>query len=161
MKTPKYAILEIERRWLAPPERLPDLSALEAVLIEDIYFPKTRLRLRKMNMAGGTVYKLAKKYGKISAIEEPIVNIYLDEVEYSLLATLPGLYLTRQRYHYPGGDQAYFINVIVNGEGPMIVETEYGSRAIALADTPPDFCGVEISANVEFEAAQLAVGSFA
>jgi CYTH domain-containing protein len=161
MNIPKYALLEIERRWLALPERLPDLSALESVLIEDIYFPETRLRLRKMSAAGGTIYKLAKKYGKISAIEEPIVNIYLDEVEYSLLATLPGLYLTRQRYHYPGGDQAYFINVIVNGEGPMIVETEYGSRAIALADTPPDFCGVEISANVEFEAAQLAVGSFA
>jgi CYTH domain-containing protein len=157
---PKYAILEIERRWLAWPERLPDLSLLEFMLIDDIYFPHTRLRLRKMSLAVGYVYKLAKKYGKISEIEEPIVNTYLDEAEYALLATLPGRQLTRKRFHYRQGNQMYFINVIVHGEGPIIVEAEYASREEALADTSPDFCGAEISADVEFEAAQFAVAAF-
>jgi CYTH domain-containing protein len=156
---PKYAILEIERRWLAWPERLPDLSLLESMLIDDIYFPHTRLRLRKMSLAVGHVYKLGKKYGKTSEIEEPIVNIYLDEAEYVLLATLPGRQLIRKRYHYRQGNLMYFINVTVHGGGPIIVEAEYASQEKALADTPPDFCGAEISADVEFEAAQFAVAA--
>ncbi len=58
---PKYAILEIERRWLARPELLPELSSLDYMLIEDVYFPDTRLRLRKMTIAGGVVYKAARR----------------------------------------------------------------------------------------------------
>lgn len=157
MTIPKYAILEIERRWLARPERLPDLHVPDSILVEDIYFPGTRLRLRKMTgNDGAIIYKLGKKYGKISTIEEPITNIYLDEKEYELLAALPGHRLARRRYHYPAGNQTYYINVIVDGEGPVIVEAEYQSRAAAQADTPPDFCGVEISASAEFEAHRLA-----
>lgn len=154
---PKYTILEIESRWQARLERLPALDGLESILIEDIYFPGTRTRLRKMTSAGGTIYKLGKKYGKISDIEEPIVNIYLDEAEYAFFATLPGKHLARRRYHYTPGNQTYLINVALNGEGPILIEAEYPSRERALADTPPDFCGVEVSTNVEFEAARLAV----
>lgn len=153
---PKYAILEIERRWLARLDRLPTLAELEFVLIEDIYFAGTRMRLRKMTLAGGLVYKLGKKYGKISDIEEPIANIYLDEAEYAFFATLPGRRLARRRYPYAVGRRTYFISVILNGEGPILIEAEYPSRESALADTPPDFCGLEVSADADFEAVRFA-----
>lgn len=155
MMIPKYAILEIERRWLVRREHLPDLAGLDSILIEDIFFPGTRMRLRKMTSAGGTIYKLGKKYGKISDIEEPITNIYLDETEYAFFASLPGNHLVRRRYHHATGNRTYFINVALDGEGPILVEAEYHSREDALADTPPDFCGVEVSANAEFEANRL------
>ena len=149
---PKYAILEIERRWLARPELLPELSSLEHLLIEDVYFPDTRLRLRKMTGAGGVGYKLGKKYGKISGIEEPIVNIYLDEAEYALFAALPGRRLVRHRYHYLTGGRTYNINVALGNTTPIIVEAEYDSRESALLTVPPPFCGPEISDDPAFEA---------
>lgn len=153
---PKYAILEIERRWLARPELLPELSSLEHMLIEDVYFPDTRLRLRRMTSADGVVYKLGKKYGKISGIEEPIVNIYLDEAEYSLFAALPGRRLARRRYHYSSGGRTYNINVALDSTIPIIVEAEYDSRDSAFLDAPPPFCELEISDDPAFEAVVFA-----
>ena len=153
---PKYAILEIERRWLARSELLPELGSLDHMLVEDVYFPGTRMRLRKMTGAGSIVYKLAKKYGKISSIEEPIVNIYLDENEYSFFAALPGRRLVRRRFHFHAGGRTYSINMILEGEGPIIVEAEYESREIALRDVPPPFCGDEISNDVFYEAVKFA-----
>lgn len=153
---PKYAILEIERRWLARPELLPELSSLDHMLIEDVYFPDTRMRLRKMTIAGGMVCKLGKKYGKISDIEEPIVNIYLDEAEYTFFAALPGRRLARRRYHYLAGGRTYNINVAPDSTTPIIVEAEYDSRESALLDAPPPFCGLEISDDPAFEAAMFA-----
>lgn len=152
----KYTVAEIERRWLARPELLPDLSTLTSTLIEDIYFPNTRLRLRKMTADDGVVYKLGKKYGKISDIEEPITSIYLTTEEYALFAALPGKRLRRRRYHYRFGERDYSINVVLDSDGPVIIETEYLSRESATADSPPPFCGREVSGEVEFEAVAFA-----
>lgn len=41
---PKYALLEIKRRWLVDETRLPDLSGLEMITITDLYITGSRLR---------------------------------------------------------------------------------------------------------------------
>ena len=95
---PKYSLLEIERRWLLHQSASPDLNTLPSLLITDRYLKGTRMRLRQIEEEGHFRYKLVKKYGPISDLSEPITNIYLSQSEYELLATLPALVLTRQRF---------------------------------------------------------------
>ena len=47
-RSPKYAHIERERRFLVDPGKRPDLAGLSFVEIEDRYLDGTRLRLRRM-----------------------------------------------------------------------------------------------------------------
>lgn len=161
MNAPKYSLPEIERRWLADPSVLPDLETLESLTTEDLYIDNSRMRLRKMHFHARDIvqYKLCKKYGKSSAISEPIVNIYLDETEYALLNQLPGKRITRQHYHYPYQGSKFRISIIQSDDaedkGPIIVEAEFESEREAEACTPPPFCIKEVSADQAFEVPSL------
>lgn len=101
-KAHKYARVERERRWLmrTPPD--PSTATAE-VEITDVYFPTTRLRLRRMVDRRGekpTVYKLTQKVPG-TATDTLTTNTYLSETEYHLLSTLPGRKVRKVRYSVP------------------------------------------------------------
>ena len=61
-RSPKYAHVERERRWLIDPSARP-AAADNFVLIEDRYLTGTRIRLRRMTPSAGegVSLKLTKK----------------------------------------------------------------------------------------------------
>ena len=93
----KYAVVERERRWLlaaVPP------GGGEVVLIEDRYVRGTRLRLRHVTSADGTVVrKLGHKVrlGDGGPAEVACTSLYLDDAEWELLAVLPSDRLAKRR----------------------------------------------------------------
>jgi CYTH domain-containing protein len=99
----KYALPEIERRWLVDAAHLPALGALRCSQITDKYFEGTRLRLRRVQGETAVVYKLCKKYEAPSDAFESITNIYLSAAEHALLDALPGIEIVKSRYHLPEG----------------------------------------------------------
>ncbi len=95
----KYAVVERERRWLL--EGLPQGEVEgEVVLVEDDYVRGTRLRLRQVTSADGTVVrKLGHKVrlGDGGPAEVACTSLYLDDAEWGLLADLPSDRLTKRR----------------------------------------------------------------
>jgi CYTH domain-containing protein len=150
---PKYAQTEIERRWLVDLEAVGPLEAVAFREIEDRYLPGTRLRLRKMHEASGKpILKLCKKYGKFSALSEPVANLYLSEAEYALLAQLGGAAVRKRRYAIAGGALDLY-----DGQDKLAVfEAEFESEAQALAYIPPSFVRAEITNNPSFSGTALA-----
>lgn len=152
---PKYAIPEIERRWLVDVAAVRDLSEQPSTVIEDLYVECSRLRLRKMYLAGGKViYKLCRKYGKTSEWSEPITNLYLKESEYRLLDGLPGDRIRKRRYPVCGGSLDVFEHP---HSGLMIFEREFESEAEAAGYAPPDFVTREIGRGDGYTGAELAM----
>lgn len=144
---PKYSLPEIERRWLVDLSQI-DLAALEEPeIIEDRYLMGTRLRLRRMSGPKGVVYKLVKKYGR-SGWVEPITNLYLDEVEYANLATLPARSLVKKRFRLKDGALD-----LINEHA--IFEVEFASLEAAQAYQPQSFVLRELEEN-ELTGAELA-----
>ena len=96
---PKYARVELERRWLVDPAARPALDGCHCTLIEDRYIEQTRMRLRRMSRPGWdkTKWKLTKKYDTERPEARPIVTTYLTEAEHALLAALPALPMTKRR----------------------------------------------------------------
>ncbi len=102
MTMPKYSQLEIERRWLV------DFSAVVLLgapfrEIDDLYIAESRLRLRRISAPDEVTFKLGKKYGKRTALSEPMTNLYLTESEYRHFAGLPGHHTRKRRYSLPTG----------------------------------------------------------
>ena len=151
----KYALDEIERRWLADRAVLPNLDTLDQAVIRDKYLDGTRIRLRKVISGQSVTYKLCKKYGKTSPICEPITNIYLSAEEFALLDSLPGAILDRKRYYDSIAGVKWSINITSQHEA-ILVEAEFGSIEAALATTPPNYCRREVSDSFEYEGATLA-----
>ncbi len=151
---PKYAIDEIERRWLvdaadAQPQLRPD-----PIHVTDTYLDGTRMRLRSMfDPGGGTVYKLCKKYGPSGCVE-PITNIYLDTAEFSLFDCLPGITVQKDRHKLDRGA----IDVYLFPDGPLYVyEIEFPSLDDAEAFTAPAYAGREITNEETYTGYALAV----
>ena len=150
--SPKYAITEVERRWLVNLDAVGSLEALSFREIEDQYIPGTGLRLRKMHgPSGKAVFKFCKKYGKVSALAEPTTNLYLTEVEYGLLARLAGHRVRKRRYSIAGGSLDVY-----SQSGPAVFEAEFNSEAEAEGYKPPSFVGEEITNNATYSGAALA-----
>ena len=101
---PRYAIAEIERRWLVNATAIADLALVPFRRYEDLYIDGSRLRLRRITEPGGSkIFKLGKKYGKRSLLSEPMTTLYLDEAEYDRLRQLPGSAAWKRRYAIAGG----------------------------------------------------------
>ncbi|OJY76373.1 hypothetical protein [Rhizobium sp. 60-20] len=98
VQVPKYAQLEHERRFLIAVS--PDLSDLPFRLIEDLYISATRMRLRAIIHSCGqqVEFKLCKKYPMENLFSGAIVNVYLTEAEYAVLAQLPGKRIRKRRH---------------------------------------------------------------
>ncbi len=151
MDAPKYAQLELERRWLVDKAKLPSLE-LPCKHIEDSYLTNTRLRLRAVTDGPDAVYKLCKKYGK-RGVTEAVANVYLSKREFELLNGLAGSKLEKRRYALPEGALDVFGGRL---EGLVIFEVEFGSEREALSFTPPDFVTLEVTGFPEYEGASLA-----
>jgi CYTH domain-containing protein len=151
---PKYARLEIERRWLVMPESIGQLDGMAYRTVEDVYLPDTGLRLRAMREPSGTaVFKLCKKYGKSSALSEAMTNLYLSEVEHALLrSSFHGVAVRKRRYAVDGGS----IDVYPGRDEWSVFEMEFESEAEALDYEPPGFVTVEITGDPLYSGAALA-----
>lgn len=103
MNAPKYALEEIERRWLVDLAAAGPLAQFPCREIDDRYLTGTRLRLRCMRDGTQVVHKLCKKYGKAPGGVEPITNLYLTQAEYETLAQLPALAVRKHRYAIADG----------------------------------------------------------
>ena len=157
-QAPKYAMFEIERRWLVDPANVPALDESRRVDIEDRYVEGTRLRLRRMHSAAaGTVFKFCKKYGGRNAGIEPITNLYLTHQEYDQLSNLPGHFVRKRRYHLDQGA----IDLYDPALSVVVFEIEFANEAAALAYRPPAFVGREITDDADFSGAALAATSAA
>jgi CYTH domain-containing protein len=151
---PKYAIIEIERRWLVDLARCPPLDEQAGARITDRYVSQSLLRLRQIEYPSGEVsYKLCKKYERIGSLAQPIVNIYLSVDEFELLKQLPGRVVAKRRHQYADG--AVDIYRLGNG-GLAVFEVEFKDLSAAAAYTPPEFVLEEITQNSRYSGASLA-----
>jgi CYTH domain-containing protein len=148
---PKYSLSEIERRWQVERSAVDSLEDVPYRTITDLYIQGTQMRLRKEEGGSETVYKLCKKYGKVSALSEPITNLYLNEAEYGLLEGLPGNWISKRRYKLEGGSLDVY-------ENPQITffEKEFATEEEALAYQTPAFVGQEVTGQAAVSGAALA-----
>jgi hypothetical protein len=150
---PKYAIAEVERRWLVDLAAVGSLEGLPYREVEDLYIADTHLRLRKMkNDQGQVVLKLCKKYGKSSGLSEPITNLYLSQAEYALLAQLHGKAVCKRRYPFHGGA----LDVYLTPSTFAVFEVEFPSESEAAWYIPPTFAREEVTNNPLYSGAALA-----
>ena len=130
----KYACLEIEHRYLL--KTIPDDLAADSKgwLIIDRYFPKTRLRLRKMQSLSGAenIYKLTQKYrsGTQNTDETTITNVYLTEAEYNFLEPLEAKLIRKRRYPYHAQNHNFSIDVFEGRhQGLILAEMEFENKS--------------------------------
>ena len=139
MQTPKYALLENERRFLVA--KAPVLATAHVRLIEDLYLEGGRLRLRKVTHFDGaaTEFKLCKKYPSADPTSGAIVNIYLTAEEHASLADLPGRPLRKRRHRVAHGGRTFGVDVFEGAlAGLVTCEAEADSaEAIAMLAFPP------------------------
>jgi len=153
---PRYANVEIERRWLVDESAVGELAQVPFRSYEDLYIEKSRLRLRRITEPGGNVlFKLGKKYGKRSTLSEPITTLYLDETEYAQLCNLPGRAASKRRYTIAGGSLDVYERPM---PGLMVFELEFESEEAARNYQPPQFVTTEITDEPRYSGFQLAQG---
>ena len=150
---PKYARAEIERRWLVDLSAAGSLDGLPYRAIDDLYVADTRLRLRRMEDAAGTVaFKFCKKYGG-DGPSEAIANLYLTAAEYRTLSGLPGQRVHKRRYAIAGGA----LDIYGGVPSLAIFEIEFATAAEALRYRPPAFARAEVTRDPAYSGAALAL----
>ena len=156
---PKYARIELERRWLVDTAARPALDGAWMTLIEDRYIDGTRMRLRRMSRPdlGEVKWKLTKKYECEDPAAGPIVTSYLTEREHDVLAALPARARRKRRYHLPIGGRFWSLDVF---EGTLVglelVETEANDEAELAALVPPDWATKEVTHDARYQCGALA-----
>lgn len=156
MQVPKYAALEIERRFLVLD--CPDLSHAHVRLIEDTYLSDTRMRLRAITHFDGaaTEFKLCKKYPSEDALVGPTTNIYLSAAEHAALAILPGRVVRKRRHRMPVGDWTFSIDVFDGRlSGLILSEIEAASVEDVRAVDLPAWVSCEVTNDPFFTGGSL------
>lgn len=157
---PKYARLELERRWLVDVARRPSLRDAYVTLIEDRYITGTRLRLRRMRRPdlNETKWKLTKKYECAEACARPIVTAYLTGDEYDVLCALPASVLVKRRHHVALGGRWWSVDLFEGAlAGLELIEVEAKDRATLDALAPPDWVLREITDLPQWQGGALAL----
>jgi CYTH domain-containing protein len=152
-RSPKYAHIERERRFLVDRATRPALTRLPWVEIEDRYLDGTRLRLRRMrdSATGAVVFKLTKKYETGDVRARPIVTAYLTEAEYHVFAALPARRLVKRRYKVEIEGGAFGIDLFQGElEGLVLAEVESADDAALSTLIVPDW-GIDVSDDPRFE----------
>ena len=149
---PKYSEVEIERRWLVDLSAV-DLSSAPCREIDDLYIAESRLRLRRVFGSGELTFKLGKKYGKRTALSEPITNLYLTEAEYRRLSELPGARTRKRRYTLERGAVDVYAEP---NAGLAVFEVEFEDERAARTFAPPPFVKREITNESAFSGVSLA-----
>lgn len=153
MTLPRYAKLELERRWLVDPARLPDLSEAAFRRIDDLYLDGGRLRLRAIAHPDGVrELKLGKKYERTHPAGGPITTLYLTEGEHETFASLPGARLVKRRYAVDGFSLDIFEGALT---GLVLAEVEVDSPADLSAIVPPPWARREVTEDPFFTGGNL------
>lgn len=154
MTKPKYSLIEIEMRWLVDKSKLPDISSLKRIEVTDKYFSETRTRLRSMidTSTNEVIFKLTKKYGKISPYSEPITTLYLSEYEYDLYNKMDGNILRKNIYHYYFKEKKFLIEIFTEPAVDFVLLEAEESSEEALHQLPvPEFVIRDVTAEKKFE----------
>jgi len=151
---PKYARIEIERRWPFDLARCPPFDECAGAKITDRYVAESFLRLRKIEYPTGEVtYKLCKKYDRIAPLGQPIVNIYLTSGEFDLLNQLPGRVVVKRRHRYAEGA----VDIYCSDDARLtIFEVEFEDFSSAATYTAPEFVLDEVTHDPRYSGANLA-----
>ncbi|HEY6816012.1 MAG TPA: hypothetical protein VI168_10775 [Croceibacterium sp.] len=156
---PKYARLELERRWLVGQAARPPLEGAWTTLIEDRYIDGTRMRLRRMSRPdlGEVKWKLTKKYECADPAARPIVTSYLTEGEYELLAALPAHPLRKVRHHLLLDALWWSLDLFEGAlAGLEVVEIEAADEAALAALVPPVWAAKEVTRDPRYQCGSLA-----
>jgi len=160
LREPKYAHLELERRWLVDAVRRPWLDSHPVTVIEDRYIDGTRMRLRRMirHDVGEVICKLTKKYECADPSARPIVTSYLTQAEYDVLRALPARELVKRRYRLPFGGRAWSVDVFQGAlQGLAMIECEVDDRTALQELTPPDWALREVTHLPQWQCGALAI----
>lgn len=148
----KYAVVERERRYLLA--RLP-VGVTSTKEIVDRYVDGTRLRLREVRGADGTV---TRKLGhKVRLTDGPAevacTNLYLDDAEWALLSALPGRTLRKKRHMVAAGE--WLVAVDEHEDGTLVAEIDDGDEPSSVV---PDWLDVlrDVSDDESWTGAALA-----
>ena len=156
---PKYARIELERRWLVDTAARPPLGGAWMTLIEDRYIDGSRMRLRRMSRPdlNEVKWKLTKKYECEDPAARPIVTSYLTEREYEVLAALPARPMRKCRYHLPIGDRFWSLDLFEGAlAGLELVETEAIDEAELGELVPPGWATKEVTHDRRYQCGALA-----
>ena len=156
---PKYARLELERRWLVDRAERPRLDGAFTTLIEDRYIDGTRMRLRRMSRPdlGETKWKLTKKYECDDPSARPIVTSYLTHSEYRLLRALPARELVKLRHHLELDGLWWSLDVFEGAlAGLEVLEIEASDTGALAALVPPVWTTKEITHDPRYQCGSLA-----
>lgn len=148
----KYAVVERERRYLVA--SLPEgVSSTEEII--DRYVTGTRLRLREVREADGTV---TRKLGhKVRLTEGPAevatTNFYLDDGEWAALEALPALVVRKKRHLVPRDGLVVVIDE--HEDGTLVAEIDDRDQPSVRV---PDWLDVvkDVSDDERWTGAQLA-----
>ncbi|KQP64905.1 hypothetical protein [Nocardioides sp. Leaf285] len=148
----KYAVVERERRWLV--RRIPEgVSSVRDIV--DRYVTGTRLRLREVREADGTVVRKLGHKVRLSdgPAEVACTNLYLDDAEWAVLAALPSRVL-RKRRHMVRRD-GLLVVVDEHEDGSLVAEIDDGDQP---ALEPPGWLDVirDVSEDESWTGARLA-----
>ncbi|GEM_PF-5094268 len=102
---------------------------------------------------GATIFKLGKKYGKLSSLSEPITTLYLTEEEHESFSGLPGYSAKKTRYEISGGSLDLYQGP---NSGFMLFELEFENELIAKEYVPPEFVLDEITNDGNYSGFSLA-----
>jgi CYTH domain-containing protein len=121
----KYAVVERERRFLVA--SLPEeISGTREII--DRYLTGTRLRLREVREADGTVTRKLGHKVRLSdgPAEVACTNLYLDDQEWGVLEALPSRVLRKRRHlvHRDG----WVVAVDEHEDGTLVAEIDDGDH---------------------------------
>lgn len=147
--------MEIERKFLIG--KIPfELGDYVCRKIEQAYLcTEPVVRVRRDN---GDFYLTYKSKGLMVREE---YNLPLTEEAYShLLAKHDGIIITKKRYEIPERDGLTIELDVFEGEydGLILAEVEFGSEEQALAYTPPEWFGKDVSSSPEYHNSTLSCG---
>lgn len=148
----KYAVVERERRWLV--RRIPEgVSSTKDIV--DRYVTGTRLRLREVREADGTVVRKLGQKVRLSdgPAEVACTNLYLDDAEWAALQDVPGA--TRSKTRHLVERDGWRIAVDEHKDGTLIAEIDDGD---APAKDVPEWLDVvrDVTDDEDFTGAGLA-----
>ena len=150
----KYAKVERERRWLLA--GVPDLPAdARTTRIVDRYLIGTRLRLREVTEADGTVVRKLGHKVRLGddAAEVAHTSLYLDDAEWDLLVPLPADVLSKSRTLVPHDGWTVAVDVLRGGL--VLAEIDIGDGPVR--DLPASYDVVrEVTGEEEYTGAALA-----
>lgn len=154
---PKYAHLEIERRWLVDPDAVAGLALEDAIEISDRYITGTRMRLRRMQRGDDVVYKLTRKYECDAPIARPIVTAYIEASEFDVLAGLPALTLQKTRYKVRCRDHDFSLDRFAGPlQGLWLSEIELADVEALRGLANPEWSLRDVTDETSYQGATLA-----